>query len=143
LSGCHTIIELKKAVLSFTITALKYLERQLNLILYFFEKGFVYTADRAYPVIRNIFERGAWFNAVVRITVLRIVHIAARAAYPFIHNASLLFLFSDILQRFRVDMTFLFCGKKSAPEVMHVTQGVIQKVLRFRFFFEKLSWKRA
>lgn len=43
------------------------------------------SADRTYPVIRDVFKGSARRDAAVRITHLRIINIAARAALIFFH----------------------------------------------------------
>lgn len=50
-----------------------------------FKQCFIYSAYRANPVIRNVFECGSWLNSAVEIAYFRIIDIAARHAYPFLH----------------------------------------------------------
>ena len=58
-------------------------DRELFYLLYLLEHILAYTTDRAEPVIRQCLKGSAGSNTTVRITLLRIVDISARAALIF------------------------------------------------------------
>lgn len=54
-------------------------------ILLFYKYFFSHSADRAYPIFRNIFKSCSWCDSVVRIAELRIIYISAWFTYIFLH----------------------------------------------------------
>ena len=59
-----------------------------ELCLRFFEFIFAYTAERAGPIFRQIFESGAGSDTVVGIADFGIIFITADAAYVLVHRES-------------------------------------------------------
>ena len=50
------------------------------------EIGFAKAADRANPIVRNVFKRGSGFDSAVGIADGRIINVLARRAYIFFHR---------------------------------------------------------
>ena len=61
------------------------ISQELRPLLFLFEIIFGRTAHGAFPVIRHIFPFGSSRHTVVRITLLRIVHVTANRAYIPVH----------------------------------------------------------
>ncbi len=57
--------------------------------LFFCERVFSQTTDRAFPIIRNLFPRCAGSYPIVGVSNGRIIHVSARASI-LIHNICLL-----------------------------------------------------
>lgn len=50
------------------------------------EHALIDSADRAYPIVRNIFERRSGRNTMFRITFFRVIHIATRITEILLHK---------------------------------------------------------
>jgi hypothetical protein len=57
----------------------------------FLEKFLAHPALRADPVIGQVFEKSSRADAVIRISLLRVIDVAASGAFPLLH-VSLLFI---------------------------------------------------
>ncbi len=65
-----------------------FLSKNLSKNLYFLKHVLWHAALGAHPVLRQGFEGGAWLNAVVGVSLLRIVDVAANGALPFDQGVS-------------------------------------------------------
>jgi hypothetical protein len=94
---------MKKGCLANEVQDSLFLEnRSLSAAAFFviwFEQRLVDTADRAYPVIRQIFERRAGLYTAVRIADFGIVDITAWNTYPFLHIRFSVYIVENTIER--------------------------------------------
>jgi hypothetical protein len=80
----------RRSIQTFLNVTQIYREEWLFGLLLLFKLVFACATDGASPVIRKIIKRGPRFYTAVRVSIGRVVHIAANRANIFVHSSSLL-----------------------------------------------------